>query len=243
MFRFFSHHSPQYPARSSSCRIISSRWEFQCTNISSAAFHERDIIYVHSKSRKSTRPTGWTNMKECMSGNIAIGSMYPSSSYLFRCLISPGGDPIAPIVATATLITSSSKLEDISRLFRDISTALKDVNTSKAAQLLRPLQNKSIFPITDGIAKRGYDTLLDVHNTSWFIADRPLIRKSFLGKVPLLALPIEDLSALMDLFRVLRLDGRMLSKLTSSRTHPKGRVTTHWPYTSSLRAKSPFIKA
>lgn len=182
-------------------------------------------------------------MKESLSRDIAIESEYPSSSYLFRCLKSPIGDPIAPIVATATLITSSTKLEDISRLFRDVSTALEDVNTSKAAQLLRPLQNKSIFPITNVLGKRRYDTLLDVHNKSWFIADRPLIRESFHGKLPLLALPIEDLSALGNLFRVLRLDGRMLSILATSQTHPKGKVTTHWTYTARLRAKSPFIKA
>ena len=175
--------------------------------------------------------------------DITIESEYPSSSYLFRCLRSPSGDPIAPIVATASLISSSSKLEDISRLFRDISTALKDVNTSEAAQLLRPLQNKSLFPITNGLGKRRYDDLLDVRNTSWFIADRPLIRESFHGKLPLLALSIEDLPALEDLFRVLRLDVRMLSKLATSRPHPKGRVTTHWAYTASLREKGPFIIA
>ena len=158
-------------------------------------------------------------------------------------MISPRGDTIAPIVATATLITSSTKLEDISRLFRDISIALKDVNTSTAAQLLRPLQEKSIFPITNGLAKRGYDKLVDVHNTSWYIADRPLIRENFLGRLPLLALPIEDLSALEDLFRVLRLEDRILSKLATSRTQKRRRSATHWAYTSSLHKKSPFIKA
>jgi len=182
-------------------------------------------------------------MKQCISRDITIESEYQSSSYLFRCLISPRGDPIAPVVATATLITSSTKLEDISRLFHDVSIALKGVNTSKAAQLLRPLRNESVFPVTNGLGKRGYDNLLDVHNTTWFIADRPLIRESFHGKLPLLALLIEDLSGLEDLFRVLRLDCRMLSKLTTSRTEPKGRVTMHWAYTASLRAKSPFIKA
>lgn len=141
------------------------------------------------------------------------------------------------------MITSSSKLEDISRLFRDISTALKDVNTSKVAQLLRALQNRSVFPITNGPGKRKYDSLLDVHNKSWFIADRPPIQESFHGKLPLLAVPIEDLPALEALFRVLRLDGRMLSKLATRRTQSQGRVTTHWAYTASLRAKSPFIKA
>ncbi|KAF2812279.1 uncharacterized protein BDZ99DRAFT_518138 [Mytilinidion resinicola] len=209
----------------------------------SAAFRERDIILVHLESPRSTKPASWTNMKECISRDITIESKYPTSSYLFRCLISPGGDPIAPIVATATLITSSTKLDDISRLFRDISTALKDVNTSKAAQLLRPLQSKQIFPITNGPGKSKYDNLLDLYNTSWFIADKPLIRESFHGKIPLLALPIEDLPALQDLFRVLRLDGRMLSKLATNRTQAKGRHSTHWAYTASLREKAPFIKA
>ena len=182
-------------------------------------------------------------MKECISRNIVIESDYPSSSYLFRCLLSPRGDPIAPIVAAATLITTSSKLEDISRLFRDVSKALKNVNTSKAAQLLRPLQRRLIFPITTGSGNHGFDNLLSLQDTSWFIADRPLIRESFHGKVPLLALPIEDLATLKDLFSVLRLDNRLLSKVVTSQTHPKGRVTTHWAYTASLRAKSPFLKA
>jgi hypothetical protein len=207
------------------------------TNCHRAAFYERDIIFIHSKSQ------GWMNMKECISRNITIESDYPTNSYLFRCLISPHGDPIALIIATAALISSSTKLEDISRLFRDVSTALKDVNTSKAAQLLRPLRDKPVFPITNGLAERGYDKLLDLHNTSWYIADRPLMRESFLGQLPLLALPIEDLSALEDLFRALRLDGRILSKLATSRTQQRGRTQTHLTYTSSLRKKSPFIKA
>ena len=84
-------------------------------------------------------------MKECISRHITTEFEYPSSSYLFRCLKSPREDPIVQTVATATLLTGSTKLEDTSRLFLDVSTALKDVSTSQAAQLLRPLQDKSIF--------------------------------------------------------------------------------------------------
>ncbi|CZR67360.1 uncharacterized protein PAC_17259 [Phialocephala subalpina] len=98
-----------------------------------AAIYERAILFVHLKSRKTTKMFGWMNMKECISRNIAIESDYPSSSYLFRCLSFPAGDPIAPIVAAATLITSSTRLKDISRLFRDVIRAPKDVNISKAA--------------------------------------------------------------------------------------------------------------
>jgi hypothetical protein len=198
---------------------------------------------VHLTSPALINLACWTNIKECVSREITIDSEYPSCSYLFRCLESPKGDPIAPIVATAGLITSSTKLENISRLFRNVCTAIKDVNTSKAAQLLKPLQNKSIFPITNGPGKRRYDKLLDMHNRSWFIADRPALHDSFHGKIPLLALPMEDISVLGDLFCILRLDSRMLSKQTTSRTQAKGRVIMDWANTSSLRRKVPFIKA
>ncbi|PMD47662.1 hypothetical protein L207DRAFT_415975, partial [Hyaloscypha variabilis F] len=208
-----------------------------------AAFYQRDIVFVHPKTSQTSKPLGWINMDECISNEVSIESDYPTSSYLFRCLLSPSGDPIAPLVAAATLVTSSSRLEDISRHFRNISKALKDVNASKAAQLLRPLQHRSIFPIINYGGKRSYDDLTGLHDTSWFIADRPSIRESLRGKIPLLALPIEDLPALEDLFHVLRLKNRLLSKITTIRTNPKGRVTTHWSYTASLRAKAPFIKA
>jgi hypothetical protein len=184
-------------------------------------------------------------MSECISMRIDIKSEYPSSSYLFQCLASPAGDPIAAKVAAASFINSSTKLEVISRFFCELTAALKDVNATKGAQLLRPLHNKPIFPITNGLGNSIYDQfdeLLNLENTSWFIADTPGVRNSFLGKRPLLALPVEDVASLECLLGVLRLEGRILSRITTSRTYPKGRVTTHWAYTALLREKAPFIK-
>jgi hypothetical protein len=182
-------------------------------------------------------------MRDCSAQNIAIENEYPSSSYLFRCLNSPSGDPIALLVTTMSLISSSTRLEDITRLFRNIGKALKDVGASQAAQLLRPLQKLTVFPIDDGSGDRAYDRLSNVEDTFWFIADRPQIRNSFRTKLPLLALTVGDIAASKDLFRVLRLDDRLLSKQATSRTHPVGRLKTHWAWTSSLRAKAPFFQA
>jgi hypothetical protein len=182
-------------------------------------------------------------MKDCLTQNIAIEDEYPSSSYLFRCLRSPSGDPIASLVARAALISSSSKLEDMSCLFGNISKALKNVTSSQAAQLLRPLHRATVFPVVNNPGDHIYDRLSGMWDPSWFIADRPLIRKSFYGKLPLLALSTRDIAASEDLFRVLRLDNRLLSKLVTDRTRPVGRVKTHWALTSSLRAKRPFLRA
>jgi hypothetical protein len=182
-------------------------------------------------------------MRECVSKNYGLDSEYKSCTYLFRSLLSPSGDPIAPLVFTASLISSSSKLEEIARLFRDISTALRDVSTSRAAQLLRPLQKKPIFPVIDDCQRGTYSRLLDARNTSWFIADRFPIRESFLGKLPLLALSVQDLLPLRDLFRALGLYDRLLSTRVTSTTDPMGRISTHWRHTDNLRSKRPFIKA
>jgi hypothetical protein len=182
-------------------------------------------------------------MEECVSKSINIESEYSTCSYLFRCLLSPSGDPIAGLVHTMALISSSSKLEDICRLFREVSKSLKDVNTTKAAYLLKPLQDKRIFPILDGSSNSEYNVLADLRNESWHIADQLKIRESFIGKVSLLALPPEDIPELGDLFRALRLGDRILSTRVSSQTTAKGSVRTHWAYTRSLRSKCPFIKS
>jgi hypothetical protein len=91
-----------------------------------------------------------------------------------------GGDKIAPLVAT--LISTSSKLQDIPRLFRDISKALQGISSSKATQLLKPFQSKPIFPVTSSKGKGIYDALQALHNASWFIADRATYRKAFMAE-------------------------------------------------------------
>lgn len=182
-------------------------------------------------------------MEDCLAQNISIEHEYPSSSYLFRCLISPSGDPIAALIATISSVSSSTRLEDISRLFRNISKALKDVGSSQAAQLLRPLQKLAVFPIVSGSGSRAYDKLWSMEDPSWFIADRPQLRESFRTKLPLLAFSVGDIAASKTLLSMLRLDKRLLSKQATSWTRPIGRLKTHWAWTSSLRAKAPFLKA
>ncbi|KAH7202459.1 hypothetical protein DER44DRAFT_669606 [Fusarium oxysporum] len=208
-----------------------------------AAFHEKDIVLIQTRPQDFQVTLTWTNMRACISTSISVEEQYKSCSYLFRCLASPSRDPVASVIATVNSITSASKLDDISRFFRNVNTVLKDVNPSQITQLLTPLQSATICPIVDSFREQGFDRLLGIGDTSWFIADNPVIRTSFLGKLPLLALSIEEVHELDDLFRVLWLGKRMLSKIVSIQAHPKGLVTTDWNYTISMHQKTPFIKA
>ena len=186
------------------------------------------------------------SMNECKLRGIDTKSLHSRSSYLFGCLESAGGDPVTVAVRAASSISISTGLETITRLFCDLSVALKDVNVTTAAQLLRPLQDKAIFPVlhpSRGRSGDKYDSLAVLNDSSWFIADQPRIRESFLSKLPLLALLVRDVSRLQDLLRVLRLEDRMLSKLALSRTQSKGQVERNWGYTATLLKRVPFIQA
>lgn len=180
-------------------------------------------------------------MKQCVGANISIEAVFPSSSYLFRCLRSPLEDPFGLLIATAALMTNKSPIEDICALFRKISVMLKGLHPIKAAALLRPIESMAIFPIIVSPGRHKHEELLSALDASWFIADRPLLHKSFHGVLPLLAFPTKDIIAFEDLLRAFKLDKRFLSKLTITQTLPVGLVKENWAWTSALQAKKPFI--
>jgi hypothetical protein len=177
-----------------------------------------------------------------MARGLDLTSTYASCSYLFRCLYSPSGDPIGGLVHAMTMISSSSKLHDITRLFRELNKLLKDVNSTKVALLLKPLQGKAIFPIVVESKHPGFDTLLSAHDKTWLIADSVTHLSSFTGKVPLLGFPIQDLLATEHLLQALRVDGRKISDKVTDHIRIVGRTRLDSRYTKELRSKSPFIK-
>lgn len=208
-----------------------------------AAFYEKKIVLHPEKSQHPFKSILWTTMRDCLKRNFAVESAYPSCSYLFRCLQSPSNDPIATLVATAELISTSSTLSDIIGVFAGISNALEGVSSSQAAGLLKPLRDLPIVPITDGPGRRSFDRLVRLKDTGWFIADLSDLWKSFHGKVPLLAFSIDDLPAPEAMQKALRLGTRLISKSVTRTTTPAGSSTIHRALTESFRAKGAFMKA
>lgn len=206
-----------------------------------AAFYRKDIILITLEDHISQGC--WANMETCIFRGIDLTSTYANCAYLFRCLYSPSGAAIGELIHSMTMISSSSRLQDIARLFGEVSKLLKDVNSSKLALLLKPLQSKAMIPVIDGTKRSGYDKLLSVEDPTWFIADHANLVASFTGVVPLLAFPTQDLSAMEYLFQALRVDGRKISKKSTSQTRVVGHTRPDSRYTDSFRLKVPFIKA
>lgn len=179
-----------------------------------------------------------------MRKKLKVETQYPTCEYLFRSLLAPEGFQTGTLIAKAALINRSSKLEDILYLFTEISSDLKLITSTKtAAHKVKSLLEKAIFPIKRGKSKNPFDDLLPSTNQDWFIADRPHLRASFAGKVPLLAFDVAAVESMIDLIGAMNLGDRKLSTITKKRTDPLGPLMFREFETSIFRSCAPAIKA
>ncbi|RMZ01468.1 hypothetical protein D0862_06361 [Hortaea werneckii] len=127
--------------------------------------------------------------------------------------------------------------------------------TSKAVQLLVALEkqmhvvdeinvaterlrkNVNIFPVQ---GKDGLISFRSLNDKSWFIADRPRLKKLFEGKVDLL---VEDdkLKACSNLIGRMKLDTRKLSKCTCEETVREGEKKLNQELTDHVRVRAKYV--
>lgn len=178
-----------------------------------------------------------------MHDQIDIESQYSRSEKLFRCLLNPTEDMLQSLVEAATKVCQSMEVNQISRLYQNISKALRGVSDSKANAVIKPLRDKKIFPIITKRSQTSYDCLRSIKDGDWYIADRSHLRESFHGKVSLLAFPAEEINLMEELFKALRIESLKLFMLVDSKTRPRGYITPQEAYARRIRSKSRFIKA
>ncbi|RWA11758.1 hypothetical protein EKO27_g3340 [Xylaria grammica] len=112
---------------------------------------------------------------------------------------------------------------DSLKYIRDVFTEMaRLISTSTASEFrsaqtgILKLRKHKMFPIwTRDKVGSQFDLVEITSDLGWYIADRPYLFEGFQGRLPLLAFSPHVISELGDLLRLLRLDGRMLSKLAS----------------------------
>jgi hypothetical protein len=191
---------------------------------------------------RSNLPIGWLNVDKCLQRKINLQAEYPQSSRLFRWVLATESLNVGSLVAKATLIDHSSKLEDIIQLFCEINKVLRVLSPRRAEHWVKVLQRRHIFPVTKKNSHLPYDDFRSPRDADWFIADRPHLRESFVGKVTLLALDVKDVDSIDDFLDILRLNSRRLSKVVQSRTEPKGKLKFCNSHTDFVRDRAEFIK-
>jgi hypothetical protein len=197
---------------------------------------------IYTKTFNSDGSMRWFSGEACRQKKLDLEREYPLSVRLVRCIFASGDAKVDTMVAKAKLINRSTKLQDISELFAHFSEALHGLSFEKARLAVKELRGKSIFPVRESENQSGFDSLATSDEQSkWFIADRDHLRKSFAGRVALLAFKIEDMERIEYLLQLLELDSRKLSDRVKIDAIPPRGFKLMAEYSKSLRSKAQFL--
>ncbi|KAH6672306.1 hypothetical protein B0J14DRAFT_70569 [Halenospora varia] len=201
-----------------------------------------EVPLIFTRFGGNGRSWRWATTGECGNGKSRLEAEYPKCKQFFRTILEDGEARIIELVEKATQIKSSDKLETITQIFTEISTALEGFSQQKAYVALKPLRNVLIFPVCKTKKQSDFSELVSVDcDLNWFIADRDYLQERFCGIVLLLAFTTTELQSMGNLLQALRLNSRRLSKLVKIKTAARGRIELHAGLTNLLRAKSRYL--
>ena len=167
---------------------------------------------------------------------------YPTCKVLLRSLLIAEDGALAPVVASATFISESMKLCDISQICRELNQGIQGLSRKNALNTIRPLISHPMFPVINSQREYGFDYLAQVSDTTVYIADRNDLSDSFRGIVPLLAFAREDLLEMQELLSIMKVKWPRLQEIVRSETRPRGRKSVHYDYTAYLKARSNYLR-
>jgi len=125
------------------------------------------IIILHAYTILKTRIP---DANECIEKKIDVYSEYSDCKYLFRCLLDTGDNKIGHLVAKATSINTSTKLINISDIFRQLNKTIQHISHNKATKSMNCFRTQRLFPLASK-KKLLHDSLRTLDDVSWFIAN------------------------------------------------------------------------
>jgi hypothetical protein len=168
---------------------------------------------------------------------------YPTLEEFFKETIHVRNADAVTLVEEMQQIQASDSIEYISELFVALSYHIRiDPDISKSQEIAH-LCTLDIFPVHISNSEGEHVSLVtsDLQEV-WFIADRPHLRQSFSGNIPLLAFGVDTLARIESLLdAVYPLRCRLLSKVASGIPTTQGPIKFLEGYTKSLQAKVRFI--
>lgn len=167
---------------------------------------------------------------------------YPTCKVLLRSLLIAEDSAFAPVVASATFISKSMKICDISQICRELNRVVQGLGRKNALKAIRPLISHPMFPVMNSQREYGFDYLAQVSDTTVYIADRSDLLDSFRGIVPLLAFAKEDLLDMQELLSIMEVKWPRLQEIVQSETRSRGRKSAHYDYTAHLKARSTYLQ-
>jgi hypothetical protein len=142
---------------------------------------------------------------------------------------------IDTLVLEAKSIARPADIAYITEIFLELDKYLQHDNPEEAVHSLR---DAKIFPIRQHAPMGEYDYLRKgISSNDWFIADRRHLEESFKGKIPLLALTINDIGEMKRLFKALNVEWRKLTNAAKAVPTIVGSSVINQEYTDLFRTK------
>jgi hypothetical protein len=160
-------------------------------------------------------------------------------------LLDIDGLKIDTAISQAMSIKASTESSEILKRFSDLSHCLSNMGVRKAANCVKQLRGKAIIPV---VKRKESETdkqssFVCPEDDFWFIADRPHLRDSFEGKIPLLIFSDPaQLLAIKDLLEALGLEERNLSTRVTTTSTPS-HIVRWLRREEAFDVRVPFIKA
>jgi hypothetical protein len=177
------------------------------------AFEEYRLIYIPGTA---LRRGFWVKPSHCVWDGPAvlrsvhsISDVYPDARRLFTSLLGLGDANLQHLLKETQQFNPTDSIEYITEVFKQLEKFLTDKTSPRETSAL---SQHAIFPIKTSTEQPGFDCFRGADQSHrWWIADTTHLLRSFQGRVPLLALSIEDVGGLKRLFKFAKVELRKLS--------------------------------
>lgn len=176
---------------------------------------------------------------------VLLENVYPRSAQLFQMLQAADGLGVHRLIGR--LVSLSDDYSDVLipsfiQCLSQLNKAISAMSPIGATKMLEALRAKPVFPVITGNSSSSTE-LRSSEDQDWYVADRPHLRHSFIGKVALLDMPAAQANQMDDLFNCLNLRSRKMSICVTTRTDPKGPIKLRATDTEILQSRALFFEA
>jgi len=213
----------------------------------------QSLIYLPPSSKCSL--SGWFKPNacrwsgaDCLRKTPKLSDVYPGLSDFFCSILALRDADLTCITEEVLKVSNSDGLSYISNLLSAFSQhlSIQQKFLESRISLKKKLFTQAIFPIITtqqtGTSYVEFDELRSAEDTDmWFIADRPHLRKCFLGIAPILAIDAGDVSKMDHLMSTFGLNHRFLSRIATGSPKASEDVRVLDESTRLMRRKVRFI--
>ncbi|KAK1655998.1 hypothetical protein BDP81DRAFT_388853 [Colletotrichum phormii] len=200
---------------------------------------------------------GWVPLDACiwqgssyLPNSLALANVYPACAELFRRRLGVSDVGVAEIVKELVRVDN---IPDSSRDHPLLKTTILALSESRGKGQPSPvklnddlrgkMRDLKIFPMASTAESSGEapSVVYRSIDKDWYIGDRSVLRRAFVGKVDILNFDIGDIDKLMPLIKWLSLDNKLLSAAVQQRTVNVGSPVYNRGWSNDIRKRARYI--